>query len=89
MAASESHVPSLYVEALEDIQAPRPVVSRESFRRTMILSELTADFLTCAVGAIGAYFLQLHFGAHVQCSIRQVVAMAFSKEPWQCFCCKG
>jgi len=75
MAASESHVPSLYVEALEDIQAPRPVVSRELFRRTMILSELTADFLTCAVGAIGAYFLQLHFGAHVQCSIRQVVAM--------------
>jgi exopolysaccharide biosynthesis polyprenyl glycosylphosphotransferase len=75
MAASESHVPSLYADALQDIHASRPVVSRESFRRAMILSELVADFLTCATTAIGAYFLQLNFGAHVQCSIRQVVAM--------------
>jgi exopolysaccharide biosynthesis polyprenyl glycosylphosphotransferase len=41
----------------------------------MILSELAADFLTCATAAIGAYFLQLYFGAHVQCPIRHVVAI--------------
>jgi exopolysaccharide biosynthesis polyprenyl glycosylphosphotransferase len=75
MAASESQVPSLYADALEDIQVRRPALSRESFRRAMILSELAADFLTCATAAIGAYFLQLYFGAQVQCPTRQVVAV--------------
>jgi len=75
MAASESHVPSLYADALETIQVGRPAVSREFFHRAMILSELAADFLTCASAVIVAYSLQLYFGAHVACSIHQVVAM--------------
>lgn len=75
MAASESHIPSLYTDALEDIKVRGPAPSRELFRRAVILSELAADFLTCAAAAIGAYFLQLYFGAHVQCPIRQVVAI--------------
>jgi exopolysaccharide biosynthesis polyprenyl glycosylphosphotransferase len=41
----------------------------------MIVSELAADFLTCVAAAIGAYFLQLYFGAQVQCPIKQVVAV--------------
>ena len=75
MAASESHVPNLYTDALAGSQLRRPVISRELFRRAVIVSELAADFLTCVIAAIGAYFLQLYFGAHVQCPIKQVVAI--------------
>jgi exopolysaccharide biosynthesis polyprenyl glycosylphosphotransferase len=41
----------------------------------MILAELSADFLTCAIATIGAYFLQLYFGAQAQCPIKEVVAV--------------
>jgi exopolysaccharide biosynthesis polyprenyl glycosylphosphotransferase len=41
----------------------------------MILSELAADFLTCVAATIGAYFVQLNFGAQIQCPIKQVVAV--------------
>jgi exopolysaccharide biosynthesis polyprenyl glycosylphosphotransferase len=75
VAASESHVPNLYTDALAESQGRRRVISRELFRRAMIHSELAADFLTCAAAAIGAYFLQLNFGARVHCPIRQVVAV--------------
>ena len=75
MAASESHVPNLYAEALADNELRRPVLSRETFRRAMVLSELAADFVTCAGAAIGAYLLELYFGAHMQCPIKQVVAV--------------
>ena len=77
MAASESHVPNLYADAdvLADIRAQRQGISREMFRRAVILSQLAADFLTCAAAMIGAYFLQLHFGTHLQCPIKQVVAI--------------
>ena len=75
MAASESHVPNLYAEAIADNELRRPVLSRDSFRRAMVLSELAADFITCAGAAIGAYFAELYFGAHVQCPIEQVVAV--------------
>jgi exopolysaccharide biosynthesis polyprenyl glycosylphosphotransferase len=75
VAASESHVPNLYTDTLGDDQVRRPVISRELFRRAMIFSELVADFLTCVTAAIGAYFLQLYFGAQVQCPIKQVVAV--------------
>jgi exopolysaccharide biosynthesis polyprenyl glycosylphosphotransferase len=75
VAASESHVPNLYTDALADSQLRRLVISRELFRRAVIVSELAADFLTCVIAAIGAYFLQLYFGAHVQCPIKQVVAI--------------
>jgi exopolysaccharide biosynthesis polyprenyl glycosylphosphotransferase len=75
MAASESRVPNLYTDALVDNQVRRPFLSRELFRRIMILSELAADFLACATATIGAYFLQFDYGAHVQCPIKQVVAV--------------
>jgi exopolysaccharide biosynthesis polyprenyl glycosylphosphotransferase len=75
VAASESHVPNLYTDALADNQVRRPVISRELFRKAMIFSELAADFLTCVTAAIGAYFLQLYFGGQVQCPIKQVVAV--------------
>jgi exopolysaccharide biosynthesis polyprenyl glycosylphosphotransferase len=75
VAASESHVPNLYTDALADGRAQRQGISRELFRRVMILSELAADFLTCVAATIGAYFLQLHFGTKIQCPIKQVVAV--------------
>jgi exopolysaccharide biosynthesis polyprenyl glycosylphosphotransferase len=75
VAASESHVPNLYADGLADDQVRRPVISRELFRRVMIFAELVADFLTCVTAAIGAYFLQLYFGARIQCPIKQVVAV--------------
>jgi exopolysaccharide biosynthesis polyprenyl glycosylphosphotransferase len=74
MAASESHVPNIYTDTLADNQLGPPVISREPFRRAMMLCELAADFLTCATATIGAYYLQFYFGAHVQCPFRQVMA---------------
>jgi exopolysaccharide biosynthesis polyprenyl glycosylphosphotransferase len=73
VAASESHVPNLYTDALTDSRVQRQGISREMFRRAMILSELAADFLTCVAAMIGAYFLQLYFGSQIQCPIKQVV----------------
>ncbi len=75
MAASESHVPNLYTDTFADNQARRPVISREVFRTGTILLELLADFLTCVAAALGAYFLQLDFGAHAHCPIKQVAAV--------------
>jgi len=75
VAASESHVPNLYADALANSRVQRQSISRELFRRVMILSELAADFLTCVTATISAYFLQLYFGAQVHCAIKQVVAV--------------
>jgi exopolysaccharide biosynthesis polyprenyl glycosylphosphotransferase len=75
MAASESHVANLYPDGFADSRVQRQGISRELFRRAMIVSELAADFLTCIAAAIGAYFFQLYFGAQVQCPIKQVVAV--------------
>ena len=75
MAASESHVPNLYTDVLQDIRVQRRGISREMFRRAVLLSQLAADFLTCAAAMIGAYFIQLHFGARLQYPIKQVVAI--------------
>jgi exopolysaccharide biosynthesis polyprenyl glycosylphosphotransferase len=75
MAASESHVPNLYTDAIADSRVQRQGISRELFRRAMMVAELAADFLTCIAAAIGAYFFQLYFGAQVQCPIKQVVAV--------------
>jgi exopolysaccharide biosynthesis polyprenyl glycosylphosphotransferase len=75
MAASESYVPNLYAEAIEDSCKKRQVISRELFRSTMVLSEIAADFLACVATTIAAYFLQLHFGGHIQCSMKEVAAV--------------
>jgi len=75
VAASESHVPSIFTDAIADNQARRPVISRDVFRRGTILLQLVADFLTCVTAALSAYFLQLRFGAHAHCPIKQVAAV--------------
>src|ERR1700733_5250446 len=75
MAASESYVPNLYAEAIEDSCKKRQVISRELFRSTMVLSEIAADFLACVATTIAAYFLQLDFGGHIQCSMKEVAAV--------------
>jgi exopolysaccharide biosynthesis polyprenyl glycosylphosphotransferase len=75
VAASESRVPNLYAEALVDSRVQRQGMSRELFRRAMLALELAADFLTFVAAALGAYFLQLYFGAQVQCPIKQVAAV--------------
>ena len=75
MAASESHIPDLYTDAVAAPQLRQPVISSSLFRRAMILAELAADFLTCASAVIASYFLQLCFGAQVQSPIKLVLAV--------------
>jgi exopolysaccharide biosynthesis polyprenyl glycosylphosphotransferase len=75
VAVSESYVPNLYADALADTCEQRQVISRDLFRRTMIFSELTADFLTCVAATIVAYLLQLYFGAQIRCSMKEVAAV--------------
>lgn len=76
MAASESHVPGLYADALAASEARGPVVSRQLFRQATVVTEMVADFLTVAIAVISSYRVQLFFGATVPCPMRKVAAIA-------------
>jgi len=75
MAASESYLSSVYVDALTGSHSRGGAISRKVFRRATVCVEVVADFLTCAAAIIGAYFLQLHVGGHIQYPVRVVMAV--------------
>jgi exopolysaccharide biosynthesis polyprenyl glycosylphosphotransferase len=76
MAASESYVPNVYADTLANAPAQRKGISRELFRRMMVLAEVVVDFLTCAAAIVAAYFLQLHIGGYIQYPIQKVVSIS-------------
>jgi exopolysaccharide biosynthesis polyprenyl glycosylphosphotransferase len=59
MSASESATPRLYAEALSACHEVVPATSADLFRRVLACLEIAADFVTCAVGMVAAYSLDL------------------------------
>ena len=78
MAAPDFFARSLYSETLAVPRRERRAISRELFRSVMILSEVSADFLTCAVGifATDLLYLSLHIGTRIQYSLRELAAVS-------------
>ena len=76
MATSESYIPRLYAEALARSRKQKSSVSRELFWRAVFISEVSADFLTCAASVVMAYALQLHLHGYLQLTPQKVVAVS-------------
>lgn len=78
MGAPESVAPNLYPETLASARKEREAISRELFRSIVTLSEVLADFLTCAIGIFAAYFLylSLHIGKHLEYPVQKVAIVS-------------
>jgi exopolysaccharide biosynthesis polyprenyl glycosylphosphotransferase len=76
VATSESYIPRLYAEALARSRKQRRFVSRELFWRAVFVSEISADFLTCAASVITAYAIQLHLRGYLQLPMPKLVAVS-------------
>ncbi len=78
MGVSESVTPRLYSETFAASRNGRQAISRDLFRRVIALCEISADFLTCAVGMSATYFLHLsqHFGTQIQYPVREIAAVS-------------
>ncbi len=76
MATSESYIPRLYAEALTRSCKQRSFVSRDLFWRAVFISEVSADFLTCAASVVTAYAVQLHLHGSLQLQVQKVVAVS-------------
>jgi exopolysaccharide biosynthesis polyprenyl glycosylphosphotransferase len=78
MAASESISPNRFSSTPEPLGAARPAISRELFRAIAAISEISADFLTCAGGIVAAnsLYYSLHIGKHLHYHLRQVGSVA-------------
>jgi exopolysaccharide biosynthesis polyprenyl glycosylphosphotransferase len=76
MSASESATPRLYAEALAASQTEMRAASTRVFRGVSTCVELVVDFLTCAVGMLASYALDvsLHVGRQDQYSVRGALA---------------
>jgi len=80
MSASESATPRLYAKALSASRKEAVAPSTRLFRSVLACVEVTADFLTCALGMFAAHFFDhfLHTGNHVYYPARQVAAASIA-----------
>ncbi len=71
MAAPGSFASSVYTEILAASRGERQMISRALFQKVMTVSEMVADFLTCAGGVFAVGFLcpSLHMSRPAQCSV--------------------
>jgi exopolysaccharide biosynthesis polyprenyl glycosylphosphotransferase len=78
MSAPEFFASSLHAETLATSRKERRTISRDLFRSVIALSEVSADFLTCAAGIFAAYFiyLSLHIGTQLRYPVREVAAVS-------------
>lgn len=78
MAAPDSFATSLYAEPLTASREERQTISRELFRRITTLSEISADFLTCAASISAACLMcrSLHVGSHIQFSVQELAIVS-------------
>jgi hypothetical protein len=80
MSASESATPRLYAKALSASRKEAVAPSTRLFRSVLACVEVTADFLTCALGMFAAHFFDhfLHTGSQVYYPARQVAAASIA-----------
>lgn len=78
MSASESVTPRLYAEPLSASHEAVSATSLHLFRRVLACFEIAADFVTCAVGMVAAYSLDLagSLGRHTHYPVREVAAVS-------------
>ena len=78
MSAPEFFASSLHAENLASSPKERQAISRDLFRSVIALSEVSADFLTCAAGIFAAYFihLSLHMGTQLRYPVREIAAIS-------------
>jgi exopolysaccharide biosynthesis polyprenyl glycosylphosphotransferase len=78
MATTESFAPGLYLETLATPRKERQAFSTELFRSVIVLTEVSADFLTCAASLSAAHFLSLslHIGTQIHYPMRQIAAVS-------------
>ena len=82
MAAPESFAPRSFAsgvctEILDASRGERRMISRALFQKVMTVSEVLADFLTCAGGvfAVGFLYPSLHMGRQAQYSVSIVAGL--------------
>ncbi len=77
MAAPGSFASGVYTEILAASRGERQMISRALFQKVMTVSEVLADFLTCAGGVIAVGFLypSLHLGRQAQYSVSIVAGL--------------
>jgi exopolysaccharide biosynthesis polyprenyl glycosylphosphotransferase len=78
MSAPELFASSLHAENWPTSPHQRQALSRDLFRSVIALSEVSADFLTCAAGIFAAYFIHisLHIGAQILYPVRERAAIS-------------
>jgi exopolysaccharide biosynthesis polyprenyl glycosylphosphotransferase len=76
MATSESYIPRLFADALASSRKQQRLISRELFRKAVSLTEVSADFLTCAAAIVAAQIIQLHIGGYVQLPMQRVMTIS-------------
>jgi exopolysaccharide biosynthesis polyprenyl glycosylphosphotransferase len=77
MAGPESFASSVYTEILAVSRGERQLISRALFQKVMTVSEVLADFLTCAGGvfAVSSLYPSLHMSRQIQYSISIVAGL--------------
>ena len=79
MSATESVTPRLYAETLAASHPESRATSTHLFQSMLAAIEVSADFLTCAVGIFAAYLLDpsLYIGGQIQYPLREAAAVGF------------
>ena len=79
MSASESVTPRFYAETLVSSRSESRTASTQLFQEMLAAIEVVADFLTCALGVLAAYFLDYspYIGRHIQYPLREAAAVGF------------
>jgi exopolysaccharide biosynthesis polyprenyl glycosylphosphotransferase len=77
MAAPDFVTQNYYEETVAPLRKESRAISREQFKNSLALVETVADFLTCALGILGSYFLciDLPFGPAPNHSLQQVTSL--------------
>src|SRR6185437_5964341 len=77
MGASESVTTRLYAETLAVSRPESRTASTHVFQNVLAAIEVVADFLTCALGVLAAYFFapSLSIGGHIQYPLREAAAV--------------
>ena len=78
MSASESVTPRFYAETLVSSRSESRTATTQLFQEMLAAIEVVADFLTCALGVLAAYFLDypLYIGRHIQYPLREAAAVS-------------
>lgn len=78
MSTSDTVSSGLYADVLAMSRKRSSTTSAQFFRRSLAFAEVTADFLTCVLGIVIAYFIEqsVHLGTPAQHPAREAAAVS-------------